>query len=454
MSVRASVMRADRIAGCAYTDAGVRLRVGSLRTHESGRHLEHDGSPQPSSAVTAVMPSPARSDALRPTLTAATAALFGVGWGANQFAPLLLVYHSDLGVGEATIEAMFGVYAVGLIPGLLIGGPLSDRIGRRAVVLPAAALSVLATVLLMFGGQTIVALFAGRLLAGIVSGAVFSAATTWLRETSLAAGVGASAASRTAAAMSAGFGLGPLVAGMIAQWAPAPTVLPYVPHVLLMVAVLALLRRAPADEIRPAVRAALPGRRARLAIRGHPRFRWIVVPLAPWAFAAPVIAFALLPTVTGVGDRDHGIVFAAALAAITALTGAVVQPVARRLGLSPIVLGCAGLLTLAVGLGLGVVTVQGHDWVLVPTNLVLGCAYGLCLVGGLIEVQRLAAPQELARATSVYYALTYLGFAAPYLLTRAHAWASYPTLLTLVAGLALATAATIAVQNARHPSTP
>ena len=292
--------------------------------------------------MTAVMPSPARSDALRASLTAATAALFGVGWGANQFAPLLLVYHSDLGVGEATIEAMFGVYAVGLIPGLLIGGPLSDRIGRRAVVLPAAALSVLATVLLMFGGQTIVALFAGRLLAGIVSGAVFSAATTWLRETSLAAGVGASAASRTAAAMSAGFGLGPLVAGMIAQWAPAPTVLPYVPHVLLMVVVLALLRRAPADEIRPAVPAPLPGRRARLAIRSHPRFRWIVVPLAPWAFAAPVIAVRAAADRHGGGDRDHGIVFAAALAAITALTGAVVQPVARRLGLSPIALGCAG----------------------------------------------------------------------------------------------------------------
>ena len=62
------------------------------------------------------------------------------------------MYHRDLGVGEATLEAMFGVYAIGLIPGLLIGGPLSDRIGRRAVVLPAAALSVVATVLLMFGG--------------------------------------------------------------------------------------------------------------------------------------------------------------------------------------------------------------------------------------------------------------------------------------------------------------
>ena len=401
--------------------------------------------------MTATVASPALDDARPEARTAPTAALFGVGWGANQFAPLLLVYHRDLGVGDATLEAIFGVYALGLIPGLLIGGPLSDRVGRRTVVLPAAALSVVATGLLMLGGQTIVALFAGRLLAGIASGAVFSAATTWLRESSLAAGMGASAASRTAAAMSAGFGLGPLVAGAVAQWAPAPMVLPYVPHLLVMVVVLALLRAAPADG--GSARSAPVMPRTRLGIRTDPRFRGIVVPLAPWAFAAPVIAFALLPAITGIGQRAHGIVVAAVITAITALTGAAVQPVARRLRLSPVVLACTGLVALAAGLGLGVATIeQQEDWLLVPTGFVLGCAYGLCLVAGLIEVQRLATPRELARATSVYYALTYLGFAAPYLLTRAHSVASYPTLLTLTAALALATAATVAVQNARHPS--
>jgi MFS family permease len=402
--------------------------------------------------VTTATASPALDDARGAARTAPTAALFGVGWGANQFAPMLLVYQRDLGIGEATLQAMLGVYALGLIPGLLIGGPLSDRVGRRAVVLPASALSVIATGLLMLGGESIAALFVGRLLAGIVSGAVFSAATTWLRESSLAAGVGSSAASRTAAAMSAGFGLGPLVAGAIAQWASAPMVLPYLPHLLLMIVVLWLLRAAPADD-RSALFPAPAMGRARLAIRTHPRFRGFVVPLAPWAFAAPVIAFALLPAVTGVGQRGHGIILAAALTAITALSGAAVQPVARRLGISPIVLACTGLVALAAGLGLGVATLDGHDWLLVPTGLVLGCAYGLCLVAGLMEVQHLASARELARATSVYYALTYLGFGAPYLLTRAHAAASYPTLLTLAAGLALATAAVISVQSARHPST-
>src|ERR1051326_5730324 len=83
------------------------------------------------------------------------AVLFGTGWGAQQFTPMLLVYHRALGLGAGTLEAMFGVYALGLIPGLLIGGPLSDTRGRRAVIVPAAWLSLVATVTLTAGGHSL-----------------------------------------------------------------------------------------------------------------------------------------------------------------------------------------------------------------------------------------------------------------------------------------------------------
>jgi hypothetical protein len=318
------------------------------------------------------------------------------------------------------------------------------------VVLPAAAVSLLASGPLMLGGHATIWLFVGRLLAGIASGAVFSAGTTWVREASLARAEGPSAAGRAAVAMTAGFGLGPLVAGAIAQWAPAPTVLPYLPHMLIMVAVLALLWPAAAPTVaRPTATATGP----RAGIFARSRFRGVVIPLAPWVFAAPTIAFALLPTVVGIGEYHDGIVFAAAITALTALAGVLVQPLARRLdGIGPAIPGVAGLLTLAAGLALGVAAVADEQaWMLVPSGLVLGGAYGLCLVAGLTEVQQLAARPQLARATSAYYALTYLGFAAPYVLTSASALATYTALLTAAALLALATAATIAVQNSRHP---
>ena len=77
---------------------------------------------------------------------AVAAILVGAGWGSSQFTPMLLVYRHALGLGAGSLEAMFGVYALGLIPGLLIAGPLSDARGRRLPVLGAAAMSLLAPI--------------------------------------------------------------------------------------------------------------------------------------------------------------------------------------------------------------------------------------------------------------------------------------------------------------------
>ena len=83
------------------------------------------------------------------------AVLLGTGWGSQQFTPMLLVYHQTLGLTTGTLEALFGVYALGQIPGLLLGGPLSDVWGRRAVVVPAAALCLVASVVLAAAGHAV-----------------------------------------------------------------------------------------------------------------------------------------------------------------------------------------------------------------------------------------------------------------------------------------------------------
>ena len=80
---------------------------------------------------------PSRSDWI-----AVAAVLVGAGWGSNQFPPMLLVYRHALGLGAGSLEAMFGVYVLGLIPGLLLAGPLSDARGRRLPVLAAAMASL------------------------------------------------------------------------------------------------------------------------------------------------------------------------------------------------------------------------------------------------------------------------------------------------------------------------
>ena len=56
------------------------------------------------------------SNAARTNWVRAGAALFGAAWGSNQFTPMLLVYRQQLGLSTGTLEALFGVYALGLIP--------------------------------------------------------------------------------------------------------------------------------------------------------------------------------------------------------------------------------------------------------------------------------------------------------------------------------------------------
>src|SRR5579864_2221906 len=206
--------------------------------------------------------------------------MFAVGWGANQFSPMLIVYRHALGLGPGEIAGLFAIYAATLIPGLLLGGALSDRLGRRACVLPFAALSPVATLLLVLGPRSLPLIAAGRALAGLCSGMVFGPATAWIQDLSRG---DARSARRAALALSAGFGLGPVVAALLAQWAGDPLVVPYLPHLALGAAALAVGLTAPATagadrraeptarSVEPTVRrAAATGHRLPAALRGRP----------------------------------------------------------------------------------------------------------------------------------------------------------------------------------------
>ncbi len=81
----------------------------------------------------------------------------------------------------------------------------------------------------------------------------------------------------------------------------------------------------------------------------------------------------------------------------------------------------------------------GQTALVVVAILVLGAGYGACQVCGLGEIQRLAKPESLAGLTAVYQAVSYLGFALPFLLAAAAGVAPAAVLLLVVAGLAMIT---------------
>ncbi len=71
--------------------------------------------------------------------------------------------------------------------------------------------------------------------------------------------------------------------------------------------------------------------------------------------------------------------------------------------------------------------------------LLLGAGYGLCLIVGLREVERLAPPEELGAVVALFYSLAYSGLAVPYLLARAAPHVGYPSALLVTAGAAALT---------------
>jgi nitrate/nitrite transporter NarK len=365
-------------------------------------------------------------------------AVAAVGWGAQQFAPLLLMYQARLHLSATIIQATFGCYIVGLIPGLLLGGPVSDRYGRRRMLVAALAVSAAATALLILGGGGVGWLFAGRLLAGVASGAAFGSGAVWIKELS-ATGHGPR---RLTVAMSAGFGLGPLVAGVLAQWAPAPAVLPYVPHLALVAVAFPLVLGAPETRGRSG-RGGVP----RVPEARERRFRTVVVPLAPWVFGSAAVAMAYLPGVVKDHLAGYPLVFSAAITLLTAFAGIFVQPLARRVADGARLLATSlGIVTVGMLIAaLAAATVRPA--LVVAAALVLGAGYGCCQVCGLIEVQRLARPDRLAGLTAAYQAVSYTGFVVPFPLAAAGRLASPGVLLLVVAALAALTLAWTTAQG-------
>jgi MFS family permease len=363
--------------------------------------------------------------------------LLAVAWGANHFVPLLLVYRAQLALDAAQLALLFGMYALGLVPGLLLAGPVSDRHGRRRVVVPAACAALAASLVLGAGAGSFGALLLGRLLYGLGAGGAMSAGAAWIVELSEAGGGPPGAGARRATiALSAGFGLGPVASGAVAQYLPAPTQLPYAIHAALLGGLLIAARGAPdvGDRARPG-----PLLRIELDRAGWRSFARRVVPMAPFVFGFPAIALAALPGMLAGALGSAPMVYTGLIAGLTLGAGVIVQPVTRRL--EPVTGSRLGLLVGTAGLVLAAFAVARQvAALLVVVAPILGAGYGMAMTGGFQTVQRLARPEARGGITGLYYVLTYVGFVAPYLLALAARVAAPALALAVTAGLAAAAA--------------
>lgn len=360
------------------------------------------------------------------------------GWGANQFTPLSVVYRIDVGWQTLPVIAMFTTYLLGLVPGLLLGYRAAERHGRRRVVRLALAVATAGSVLLAAAVLSPLAVYVSRLATGVAAGVIVSAAGAWLQELSGASAPGRGAR-RAVYATGAGFALGPVSAGAVAELLPHPAVLPCLVHGALALLVLTLTRRVP--ETGP-----VPGgpTRPRLSAERwsavtHPRFIGVVLPASPAIFAAVTVAYVVLPPLVADRVGDHAPLFSGFVAAVTIAVGLAVQPAAAMIDRP----GSArslfvAMATVVVGLLVGAVAVgRVSPPLVVLAAVVLGAGYGLILESGLAEIGRLASPSALPTASAFFQGVAHSGFLAPLLLAITAGSASYPALLAGLAAIGI-----------------
>lgn len=382
-------------------------------------------------------PGDPRSD--RTLFVGVLAVLLATGWAANHFAALLSAISVDRHLSEATLELMFGIYAAGLLPGLIIGGRASDVWGRAAVAWAGSAGSLAATVAMLLS-QDAAALLSGRLILGFGVGLAISSCTAWASDLRGPAG-----AAVAGAVLTAGFAVGPFVSGMIASTAEGGIRASFGIAAALVVAstgVAALAARradvTPQGSVQDAAQRERAGQGAVRALS------W-ALPIAPWVFASATLAFVTIPGRMHTGLAAPLVAGTAAL--ITNGVSGLVQLVARARQWGPQA-GTFGALLAAIGYAITATAPR-----VLPAGVglallvLLGCAAGLCLREGLIDLE-VAAPQHIRGAlTGAFYAVTYVGFGLPLLLTTAGADSA--AILAVLSVLATAAALARAVRLRR-----
>ena len=362
------------------------------------------------------------------------AALLSAGWATNHFAALVPVLEDFAHISRPGLDAAFGLYALGLLPSLLLGGGVSDRVGRRPVVLAGLALACAGN-LFMLIWPTLVGVVIGRLVVGLGVGMVASAGTAWAADQDAAKG-----AARAGVVLTGGFAIGPVVTALLT------TALPGRPGVVAASAIPVLLTASCVALIVPRTDTETEDVAVHDEVRGTPFVdgRRIgpaliaALPMGLWVFAC--VTSAVMVFTGRIGDRFGGPLLIAVACILALGTGLLTQIGTRRSGHWR-ALGVIGAGLAALGFAIGAAAGGRMSPVtFVLTAVILGCAYGLCLGQGLQDVERLAPREARGLVTGLFYVVSYSGFALPFVLNTYEDPIGPSAPLVVLAALALLTA--------------
>ena len=322
--------------------------------------------------------------------------------------PLYVIYQAQWHFSAAMVTVIFAVYAAAVLATLLLAGRSSDQAGRKSVLAAALGASALSTVAFIFAPDAAV-LIVGRVLSGLSAGLMTGTATAALTEL-VPAPAGRRASLAATAANMGGLGLGPLIAGLFAQYAPHPTTLVFEVYLAVLAAAGLCLRFVP-ETVSPRRRPTL--RFAGLGIPERGRGQFIAAAVAAFAaFALLGLFSSLVPGfIGGVLHQDSHAVQGAVVFAMFAV-GTVTQVALSRFSSRRVVLAGLGLFLAALALIVAALAQAGMALFLAGT-VVGGVAVGAIFLGSLATASRLAPPERRGHAISAFFVACYAGLIIP-----------------------------------------
>ncbi|MDR5700151.1 MFS transporter [Agromyces aerolatus] len=334
--------------------------------------------------------------------------------------PLYPLYERADRFPESVITVIFAAYAFGVMVSLYLAGHLSDRVGRRRILVIAALVAGASAVMFLIWQLDVAGLTLARLVNGMSIGLFTATATAYLGELRAAARPGESpvfAASIASAANLGGLALGPLIGGILAETLPAPLVVPHVVFLVLLLVIALVVMLVPETVVRPVSRVGY--RPQRLSVPPAARSAFRSAAFGAFAgFAVFGLLSALTPTflVDTFDEGDH------------LVAGAVTFAIFGASAFGQLALGALGLRTqllLAAGacgaglVGVGVGAVTSVLAVFIGGGVLAGLGVGILFKSAVATAGAVADPQRRGETLALLFLIAYSGVALPVLVLGA-----------------------------------
>jgi MFS family permease len=329
-------------------------------------------------------------------------------FSATAPSPMYIIYQQRWQFSPTMLTVIFGVYAVTVLACLLLFGALSDAVGRRPVLIVSLVIAIASMILFATAGG-VPSLLVARAMQGIGVGMATGAVSAALIE------LAPRRAPQRGILMNAigpgiGIAVGAVVAGVLVEYAPAPTVLTYIVLIIAFAVVVAALVIMPETSPRAGTGSIRPRRVSVPSGARRPFTVFSLVIVALWAIGGMYMALGPSLVAEILNTRNHAIggLVVTTFAGVTVI----VQLALGRRGVrDPITVGVfpllAGLALLLLAMSLG-----SAAWFFAG-SIVVGAGWGAMYSGAFRSLSALAEPTRRGELLAAVYVVAYLSMSLP-----------------------------------------